>query len=779
MRLSPALLVPLFAPLLAAAPLQPPGGPSPQEGGGDRQQRPAVLRWLQDPEYVRLEQTPEGPVLSLVGHVKVLVDGIYIRCDNLVAWLPPREEEREPTEPDVVSRTLEKARRFVRELYAEGTVVITEGDRTLRASAVYYDFTHKRGLLLDGEARFHVESRGGERLPLVIRADELRLLAGNRMQAAGARVTTSPFGRPRYEFRAQRLELIRDRPVSPAPGAPPDELTNVRFDAEGNAFYVGGFPVLWVPDLGGDTTSGVVFRYLERLRYSRSNRFGHEGLLQVGDDIPGATRGDPWGHWSLPLYWFSKRGAGVGLDVAYDERTYRGRARTRYQRDRGEDHLFGEPPTRNRGRISWWHRHRLPEDVQLDLELNVFSDRGYYPTFHENDFKQEKPTENLVYLKKTFFNSQVSGLYSARFNDWMTVREYQPDLRFDLVREPLADILGGTLALDTSARLSHVRLKTDEALGTDPRSTLRADLDTLLEQPLDAGPFKLTPFAGVRYTWYQRDAVRRTDRNRWGFTFGGALSLQAFRIYEASGGLFDLDGLRHVVKPELTFRNTVGVDVPPSELVPFDETESLDNEQVIELRVRNLLQTLRTRSDGLTWVDSFIDLETALEFFPNPRDNAGDPWGNLRTDLLVRFSEELQMVSDFEYGVGGGGFPVANAALGYTPGRDLQAYTGFRHFEEVFDAVFLQLNWRPEQKWLTTIESAYDFSEDRGLEHRLTLSRISPGWVLQIGFRADPGEDDYGISLSLQPRLLFDPVLDPGSLASEPRLLFLDTGLGR
>src|SRR4029079_18900954 len=133
------------------------------------------------------------------------------------------------------------------------------------------------------------------------------------------------------------------------------------------------------------------------------------------------------GTWLLDLDYLSKRGAGIGVDFAYERPGfYKGRIQTSYTHHRGEDEFYGKPPSEDRWRYSMRHRTYLPNEFQLDFEINAFSDRGYYPTYYEDEFKQDKPPETYLYLKRAFQNSAVTGLYSTRVNDWETLNEYQP-----------------------------------------------------------------------------------------------------------------------------------------------------------------------------------------------------------------------------------------------------------------------------------------------------------------------------------------------------------------
>ena len=761
----PVLLLPLKAqePGVVSAPADPPG---------------RILEWLSPPEHFHLDL--KRRVLHIVGNVHVRTGGIVIRCDNFVAWgVQPGEGEgphaRRPTPAN-----LEKTRQRVKEIYAEGTVIITEGSRTWRAERVYLDLRHERGILIDAGVRMPLRTRSGE-MPLFIRAGEVRILARDLLQARDAQVTTSPFAEPTWHFRTENLEIAQGDPIVIGEGEDAREIMNVRFQADGNTLYLGNFPVIWFPDVGGDTITGGALRYIRSVRVNQSSRFGTNLGLTVGDDVRDAS-GRPWGRWRIMLDHFSRRGFGPGIDIEYKVPSYEGRLLARYQRDEGRDQFYGVPPTKNRGRISFWHRQRFGGGVQLDIEGNLFSDRGFFNEWYERDRQRDKPPENLLYVKKPFFNSMLSARVSERFDDWLTRTVRQPEVQYDLIAEPLVDVFGETLYLSTSALAGNVALKFDDALDRRTWDSWRVEVQTLAELPILVDPFKITPFAGLNYTWYENDFRTHRPESELGATFGATLSTQIWRDFDSFGGLFGLDGLRHVILPQLTWMKTINRDVPDlpeADIFTFENVERSRGEEFLELRVRNLLQTLR-HGKRRTYVDTFLDLETWIRYFPDTdNDNDGRSFSNLNADLLLRFSEELQFQTDLEVNWYGKGFEVLNLAAGYIPSRDFQAYAGFRHFGTLYDEVFLQVNWRPEEKWLVTFETSYDLEQNRGIEHRLRFDRIGPDWIIELVLKADVGQNDYGVSFSFRPRMLFNPVERPGSISNRPRFLYLQSGLQR
>ena len=238
--------------------------------------------------------------------------------------------------------------------------------------------------------------------------------------------------------------------------------------------------------------------------------------------------------------------------------------------DVGEDKIYGEPPTENRWRLSWRNRAYFENHVQLDLELNAFSDEGFYPTYYKGEFKNDKPPETYAYLKRRRRIVRVQRSLSARINDWETTTEYRPKIEYTLITEPITNVFDNPLYLTARTEIAQPRHLFDNDLHLPQVDTLRIDLDTLVEYPFLAGPVKFTPFAGLRTTYYEYDLARDHAQERTGFTFGGEASMQLARDYGCRGGLFELDGLRHVIVPSIEYRQTTGVNLHPEELFQYD-----------------------------------------------------------------------------------------------------------------------------------------------------------------------------------------------------------------
>lgn len=694
---------------------------------------------------------------SFLGDVEIFFRGRRLRCDALVVWFG--EEAVMPGEQPARDG-FSVLPRDVTELYAEGTVIYeAEGaEQVIRCDRFYLDLRTERGLVVDAVTRVQVAPKSGER-PISIRATELRLLGRNRIEAIEARVRPS-------ELENSDLELSTDRVVVLDETGPDGPIR--RLELRGNEARVRGLPVLWVPDFAIDQGAANRVFLIEEVRLGSSSEFGFQAGVTLGTRIGSTKDGVRW-HPSIDIDYLSKRGFGFGANLEYIARDFVGNLALKYQRDEGTDRRFGTPSTRDRGRVAFLHRHFLPEDVIVDLEANIFSDRGYYPTFEEELDKTVKPPETLIHVRKAWQRHRIAALFSHRSNDFDTLTEARPEVRYDLVSEPLGTVGGAPLTWNVTARVGNMRRRFDEATDQPQRTSVRADLDQILETSIPVGPIRVRPFVGLRTSWFEEDFLGARDRSRIGFTSGVTLSTDLSRDYEAEGGFFELDGLRHRILPEITFSQTVGVDGTSQDLIAFDEVERYDDERFIGFRVRNLFLTRRSGRDGPV-VDPVLDIEIEqrLQLSGTPRDD-GDFFQPLDVDLLVRIGPQIDIVSDFEFDWDSG-FDVFNVGVGWIPSDRLQVYTGFRHFEDVYDAWFLEGRTVFDEKWLARFRVSFDFEESRALDHRLTLTRKGVEWVTQFIVGYDGGEEDFFVGFSLAPILFWNPRDESPVLRREPRL---------
>ena len=186
-------------------------------------------------------------------------------------------------------------------IYLEGNVVITanEGNYLVRAPQMYYNFETGKAIMLEAVLRTYI--RNG-RVPLFIRADELRQISTNEWIAQGVQASTSAFATPDLAIGATKMTITqRD-----------DGNTYVK--SEDNTLRFGGVPVMYWPKFEGEPGDIP----LRRAKLGYKNNFGAiietkwDLFSLLGKPTPEQFDGD------VRIDGYSDRGIGVGLEFNYD-----------------------------------------------------------------------------------------------------------------------------------------------------------------------------------------------------------------------------------------------------------------------------------------------------------------------------------------------------------------------------------------------------------------------------------------------------------------------------
>ena len=700
--------------------------------------------------------------VQLAEAVRVTFESTSIRADNAIIWV-----QEQPS-----------GGHELLEVYAEGEVLFHRENQLIECHRLFLDQKNKRGVFTQATLAGQVGARD-VMVPLVIRAGELAQIASNRFVADEVSMTTSPFADPGYRMETDRVAIQVD-PLRPHPDGRNERIRNVRMELDSSTLYIGDLPVFVLPAFTANSTAllGEQFLYVKDVELDNSDRYGLATGVTFGHNI--YRDGKKWGSWRAPVRYLSKRGFGAGLELSYKTDTYRGEVVSFYQHDLGTDRLFGKPPTEHRGRLRMQHRQSLPDHMQLDVEISLLSDEGYLPEYNESEFQSGKEQETLLYFRRALENRALTALARVRTNSFQDQVEYLPSVGYDLIDQPILDLGDwSTVYLDTDWEFARIRRRFPK---DDPRNDYwsdRLDLDNKMAVPFSLGPVKVQPFAGVRYTRYGTGALTDQPLDRMGLLHGINATTEFSRTWNTNGGLFGLEGLRHIVLPEITYESVSAVNHDVGDVLQFDEIDRYTETTRLNFRLRNRLQTLRTINDQKRAVD-LVDLDIEWAWYPDAdRDNLGESMGNLDVDLLLRPWQQVFFLADMEYSFYLDAMEVFNATLGWAPTDHIQIATGFRHYIGVNDAIFFQTNLRMSERWGFQTYSSIDFSEGQFLDQRLTIQRIGAEWVFELGLSYDHHGDDFGVSFSFAPRSLFDPRFRARHLRHLPRIPYFAEGLLR
>ncbi|MBL9215241.1 MAG: LPS assembly protein LptD [Opitutaceae bacterium] len=307
---------------------------------------------------------------------------------------------------------------------------------------------------------------------------------------------------------------------------------------------------------------------------------------------------------------YSSRGVMVGPSAYYDRddgaRFVSGTLRTGYIHDSGDRRtdILGDPVPRDRSFVTWEHRQRVGPRLTLDGRFNYWSDSEVLRDFRHEQFDRVQQPDSFLEAAYAFDNSALSAFARFHPNPYHRVAERLPELRYDQFTSPLA--LGVYDRFAASAALLEA-----DAYGADPAwRTHRLDAYYGVERPFAPTRwFTFTPVAGGRVTSYTDARGGRDTYTRTLGEVGFDARLRASGRFDYKNEVWEIDGLRHLVEPALSYRYAPEADDGRPYLPPIDrrafstylqplsiaDTRAVDELEALHTLRLQLGNTLQTR----------------------------------------------------------------------------------------------------------------------------------------------------------------------------------------
>jgi hypothetical protein len=706
---------------------------------------------------------------------------------------PPRIKERGDNKTEG-----ETMREFVSSVYLEGDVLMTRGERMIRAERLYYDFETEKALILDVVTRAVEPSRG---LPIYVRADEFRKLSSDTYEGRKAQFTTSEFHTPHVAIGADKI-VMQDRTPRDASG----QVVGIQagtYKAYHTSLNVEGLPIAYWPFSAGDFSADrQAFRsakvgYSDDFGVTTETRWYLLNLMGL-EAPPGMDA-------TLMLDEFTDRGPAVGINSDYQQENYYGLVRSYYINDHGKDDLNRGPDIApdhdNRGRVTVRHRQLLPRDWQLTLEGSYISDDQFLEEFERNEYENGKQQETLAQLLKRQDNWQYSLLTNYRINHFQTETEHLPDNMFSLIAEPL----GPYATAYSESRAGVVRYRPDNRLYFDGNtigesdgatgSVVRGDTREELQFPLpDLGPLKLTPYIMGRLSDYDDgpSSLQGEKSGNLGRAFG-AYGVHGNMLMSKSDDsieseFFDLHRLRHIIKPDFALWNA-HTNRSPSDLTPFDPgVEDIDDFGGGMLGVRQRLQTRRGGPGKWRTVDwivfdveagFFSDKETSVWVPTEVYDRRGSVYNSynpaiktnqshgdyimsrpeesissnfVATNFQYRLSDSTVLVHDSVIDVNRGNLGTSNLSIAVERSPRMSYFAGWRYIHDTDNNLLAGgFNYKLSEKHTIGAREVYDIDLGRNYQTEFVYIRKWPRWYTAIALDVDKALDDVGVNFSIWP----------------------------
>jgi LPS-assembly protein len=252
---------------------------------------------------------------------------------------------------------------------------------------------------------------------------------------------------------------------------------------------------------------------------------------------------------------YASRGVMIGPSGSYhigpDASPVRGFFRSGYISDSGDrkTDVLGRAVPRDRSYFTWEHRQRAREHFTLDGQFNYWSDSEVLRDFRHKEFDRVQQPDSFLEAAFTGTDFSLSAFARVHPNQYHRVQERLPEVRFDLLPSGLA------LGVYQRGGAGATVLESD-AFGLDPAlRTNRLDAYYGLERPFALTPwFTFTPVAGGRVTHYTDALGGKDNYTRTIGEVGFDARLLASGTFDTKSQVWEIDGLRHLVEPKLSYR---------------------------------------------------------------------------------------------------------------------------------------------------------------------------------------------------------------------------------
>ncbi len=717
---------------------------------------------------------------------------LELQADNAVIFYSGQElrvgEEQTEAE-DILASGAVKA------IYMSGDVVMTEGQRTVRADEMYYDFQRKKAIAVNAVMRSFDVAR---EIPIYVRAEKLRQIAENRFSAENITLTTSEFYLPQISLNASSVIITDTTAIDAQEGKVSDssydaQMSDVRLKLEDKTIFYWPFvrSNLQRPDVplksihvGHDSIWGTSVEtrwYLARL---------------LGLREPEGTDS------TLALDYFGKRGVGTGVEINYMREDYFGRLLGYMIKDSGRDRLGRhytrrhlEPERKLRGRFSWQHRHFLPYNWQLTTGIGYASDERFIEGYYRGEFNVGVE-ETYVHLKRIEDNWAISFLGKGRINDFADELEELPAAEFHLTGQSLFD---DRFTLYSDTQISRLRQRIGDRHSTliDEQVFSFVSHRTELDMPVRTDTFKVVPFVAGTFGYDDRSGFRRTlvdgsysgmfgEDKVWLGEAGVRVGTQYWKVYpNVRSRLWDLNQLRHIIEPELT-------------AVFYAESDKVvEQRDTLNIGISQRLQTKRGPSDrqrtvdwmrldtDVTWVNDSAGPSTVgpdefiwsrpivpLRVLSAPQIFSGDLVHNLHrfemfgprrnyfgADYIWRLSDTASLLSDINFDMQSGVVQQFNIGFSRLCWPNLSYYIGSRYLrrmeilgEKGSNAFTFAATYVLDPRYTLVFSQQFDFDYGANIRSDITLIRRYHRIYCGFTYSADESLDRQAIVFSIWPQ---------------------------
>ncbi len=646
--------------------------------------------------------------------------------------------------------------------YADGNVVIVQGDVTLKADHVVMDM--KLGLAEAAGNVVAYDASGnrleGETLTADLNNDTAVVVNGrlffkeNNISVLGSEIRKT--GKGRFAARQATFTTCDCYPDRSPPWSLRADSAKLKVEslltARNAFFYIKDLPLIYTPFIAvpikrkrqtGFLMPGIGY---SRLRGKKIDNAFFWAISRSTD----AT-------FFLDIE--TRRGIGKGVEYRY-YRTARSYGEfyfyhfnekdiDRVREFRKDKDNLSRPKSARSGRwqLKFKHREFLDDNLTVKADINMVSDDEYFI-----DFGKEPGERALDSIESTVSVSKGWNTYNltvqARVFDNLTV-EHDDEV---LQRLPEVIFTGSShrifsspffLSLSSSL-VNFERRKGDAGQRLDARPRLSLPLSP-------GGWFEFTPSYAPRLTVYRNKNDASEDRYQTRFLYDVTTELTTTFVRYFNVSFSGLSKLRHTLRPKIT--HTYIPARKQSTLPYYDETDRVSAANNIRYSLNTTL-TGKFRESGRKHDFLYMDISQTYNIREETRSKRepGDErrFSNVEGEIILRPTVRMLLTARGEYNVYDGWFEKSDASFSMSDRRGDYLSLTYRYIRGNTRYLETDARLQASRSVYLGLRQRYSFVEDELLERNLVMGYVDPCWGAELVWSRRLNETVVLLSFSLK-----------------------------
>ncbi|HET6576271.1 MAG TPA: hypothetical protein VFG68_21900, partial [Fimbriiglobus sp.] len=182
--------------------------------------------------------------------------------------------------------------------------------------------------------------------------------------------------------------------------------------------------------------------------------------------------------------------------------------------------------------------------------------------------------------------------------------------------------------------------------------------------------------------------------------------------------------------------------------------DTLDSIEILQLDVRQRLQTKRGFPGAEHTVD-WVTLDTSLSVYPDAdRDNFGQSWGFLEYYFLWHVGDRASISSAGWYDPNQFGPRYVNLGLHFNRPDGTRFYLGYRHTDPIESrALTASVGYQLTRKYSLNFIGTYDFGVNQVLSQSVNVARVGTDVTVLFGVSYNALVNNFGVQFALVPNL--------------------------